>query len=97
MALKTALTESLARLIPGRVKNPTIAGDKISRRWEFIDATTSDTLMATVPATVTNPLADGQTYTGSYAVGSQVAQAQDDRLCQSSSQPTTRLQFWTRT
>ena len=79
MALFTALTESEAKLIPGRVKTPSIAGDKISRRWEYIDATVADTLTASVPATVTDPYADGQKYEGTYAVGSQLAQAQDDR------------------
>jgi len=79
MALYTTLADAKARLIPGRIKNPTIAGDKINRRWEKIDATEADALMATVPSTVTDPVADGQTYTGTYAVGQQLAQAQGDR------------------
>ena len=79
MALYTTLAEAKARLIPGRIKNPTIAGDKINRRWEKIDATQSQDLMASVPSTVVNPQADGETYTGTYAVGQQLAQAQGDR------------------
>jgi hypothetical protein len=81
MALFTTLAEDKARLIPGRTVNPTIAGDKLLRRWEYIDATVADTLVTTLKSTstVTNPQADGQTYTGKFAVGEVLAQAQGDR------------------
>lgn len=81
MALLTTLPEGKARLVPGRTVTPTIAGDKLLRRWEYVDATYSDTLVTALKAiaTVVDPEADGQTYTGTYAVGSVTAQAQGDR------------------
>lgn len=80
MALFTTLDENKARLRPGRFKTPTIAGDKLFRQWEYIDATVADSLVTDISAlTVTNPKADKQTYTGTFAIGLIKAEAQGDR------------------
>jgi hypothetical protein len=75
MALQIALTASEARSATGFVQEiPTTAGEKIKRAWLNIDASVADTLVVSAEAKgtagiITNPVIDGQTYTGSYAVG----------------------------
>jgi hypothetical protein len=79
MANYTELTEAKARLVD-RTKTLSIAGDSLTRSWEKIDATVADTLVSAVTgSTVTNPEADGQTYTGTFARNTITAKGQDDR------------------
>ena len=67
--LNTTTPEASARLVR-KEGNPAIEGFVLTRSWPYIDAAYVDTLAAAldVATLVTNPQADAQTYTGSFAV-----------------------------
>jgi hypothetical protein len=79
--LKTALTESEARLVAFHIEASSgLFG--FTRQWTDIDATTVDALVTTLKTTktVTNPLVDGQTHSGTFNVlGEPDSIVQDDR------------------
>ena len=67
--LYTTVAEADARLVSER-GDVLVAGDILTREWPLIDATYADGLMAALllTKTVTGPLADSQTFTGTFAV-----------------------------
>lgn len=78
--LNTDVLEADARLV-GEVGDVLVAGDILTREWPFIDAAAADGLMATLllTKTVTNPKADQQEYTGTFAVSDIRSDEQEDR------------------
>ena len=69
MALLTAISDAEWRLISDE-GNPVVDGYKLTRMTAFINATVADTIFATAVAldTVVSPVADGQTYSGTFAM-----------------------------
>ena len=78
--LYTTVAEADARLV-GERGDVLVAGDILTREWPFVDATYADGLMATLllTKTVTSPLADSQTFTGTFAVSDVFSTASEDR------------------
>lgn len=76
---QTALTESEARMVSvdGEPQN---AGFRITRAWVYVDPDAADDLITTLSGvtTVSNPQADGETYTGTFAAGRAVASGNED-------------------
>ena len=81
MSLNTTIPEASARLV--NISGiPTEPGFKLIRKWPFIDATYADGLVTGLlngSATVSNPQADEQTYTGTFVIGEVKGIGQDDR------------------
>ncbi len=77
--LYTTTSEAQARLVGFQGEEAT-PGYVLTRKWEFIDATVADTLVVALEAVTqyTNPQADGQTYTGTFA-NSVVESSADDK------------------
>ena len=76
--LNTTVAEADARL--DRVWIDPSTGDfKIKRFWPKIDAQQTQALIATLTAAVTNPKADGVTYTGSFSVVDVYADGEQER------------------
>ena len=64
----TGISEHEARLISWEKVEETGALVLI-RKWDFVDSTAVDTIIAALPSgTVTDPLADGNTYTGTWNI-----------------------------
>jgi hypothetical protein len=83
MAKLTALTESLARLSKDQVDPFVTTTDRqITRFWLNVDATYSDDLLASAAllgSIVTDPQADGQTFTGTWVVSEMYGDEENDR------------------
>ena len=78
--LNTTIPEADARLVT-RNTRPGGNYDVIIRKWPYIDARYIDDLVDASPTTVTNPKADGETYTGTYNVKTERGDGEDDRSC----------------
>jgi len=61
--------------------DPQVAGYRMVREWRYLLDTAADTLFTTLNGTAsyTNPQADGQTYTGVFAVATHAPQKKADR------------------
>ncbi|MBU1457016.1 MAG: hypothetical protein KKD01_20065, partial [Proteobacteria bacterium] len=88
--LYTATSEATARLAKERgdpwipraaVEGSNVCGRVITRYWPEIDASVADTLVTTMlgVTAVSDPQADGQTYTGAYAVSDVWKEEGEDR------------------
>jgi len=78
MALNTTTPNDQAKLIH-RDQDVNSNGFTLKRMWDFIDATVADTLVDTRVASspVSNPQADGQTYTGTFVIAKVFAKEAD--------------------
>lgn len=78
MSLKTTAPEAEARLVRFYF-DPQTSTIRLIRKWTDIDATVAKTVTAGLPASVSSPKADGQTYVGDFQVNQNIAEGQDDR------------------
>jgi len=78
MALLTAIVDNDWRL-GTRTREHIDEGVTMLRFVPFIDATEADALLAAISSPVTDPYADQQEYSGTYAIGASIAKGEDDR------------------
>lgn len=80
LTLTVATTANADAKLVSITGDPQVAGTKLTREWRHIIPTAADTLFTTALATtsVTNPQADGQAYTGTFAVSTLAPQKQAD-------------------
>lgn len=89
--LRTTLADADARLV-SRGGDTLVPGDMLVRKWEEIDIASAKTLMDTQLAitVVTNPVVDGVTVTGTFAV-SDIVQTDDERRWATITQSLTKV------